>query len=100
MLEVIKSLLQKIISDIDAGNSNITEDEAMEMVKVIKSYTDKTVRLSKYQACKKLNMSRAAFDSLVRAGAIPRGQKVAGFKELFWTEKELDDIINERKCER
>lgn len=100
MLEVIKSLLQKIISDIDAGNSNITEDEAMEMVKVIKSYTDKTVRLSKYQACKKLNMSRAAFDSLVRAGAIPRGQKVAGFKELFWTEKELDNIINERKCER
>lgn len=100
MLEVIKSLLQKIISDIDAGNSNITEDEAMEMIKVIKSYTDKTVRLSKYQACKKLNMSRAAFDSLVRAGAIPRGQKVAGFKELFWTEKELDNIINERKCER
>lgn len=100
MLEVIKSLLQKIISDIDARNSNITEDEAMEMIKVIKSYTDKTVRLSKYQACKKLNMSRAAFDSLVRAGAIPRGQKVAGFKELFWTEKELDNIINERKCER
>ena len=45
-------------------------------------------------------MSRAAFDSLVRAGAIPRGQKVAGFKELFWTEKELDNIINERKCEK
>lgn len=42
MLEVIKSLLQKVISDIDAGNSNITEDEAMEMIKVIKSYTDKT----------------------------------------------------------
>lgn len=97
MLEVIKSLLQKIISDIDAGNSNITEDEAMEMVKVIKSYTDKTVRLSKYQACKKLNMSRAAFDSLVRAGAIPRGQKVAGFKELFWEERTLDEVIKSRR---
>lgn len=64
MLEVIKSLLQKVISDIDAGNSNITEDEAMEMVKVIKSYTDKTQKLSKYQACQKLNISRATFGAL------------------------------------
>lgn len=93
MLEVIKSLLQKIISDIDAGNSNITEDEAIEMVKVIKSYTDKTQRLSKYQACQKLNISRATFDNLVREGKIPRGQKVAGFKELFWVEKDLNTII-------
>lgn len=85
------------MSDIDAGNSNITEDEAMEMIKVIKSYTDKTVKLSKYQACKKLNMSRASFDNLVRAGVIPRGQKVAGFKELFWTEKELDEVIKSRR---
>ncbi len=97
MLEVIKSLLQKVISDIDAGNSNITEDEAMEMIKVIKSYTDKTQKLSKYQACKKLNISRAIFDNLVREGKLPRGQKVQGFKELFWVEKELDGIIEDRK---
>lgn len=97
MLEVIKSLLQKVISDIDAGNSNITEDEAMEMVKVIKSYTDKTQRLSKYQACQKLNISRATFDNLVREGVIPRGQKVAGFKELFWEERVLDEVIKSRR---
>ena len=47
MLRVIKSLLEKIINDINCGNSNITEDEAMEMIKVIKSYTDKTQKLSK-----------------------------------------------------
>lgn len=97
MLEVIKSLLQKVISDIDAGNSNITEDEAMEMVKVIKSYTDKTQKLSKYQACQKLNISRATFDNLVREGVIPRGQKVAGFKELFWIEKDLNKVIKSRR---
>lgn len=96
MLEVIKSLLQKIISDIDAGNSNITEEEAIEMVKVIKSYTDKTQRLSKYQACQKLNISRATFDNLVREGKIPRGQKVAGFKELFWVEQDLNTIIKDK----
>ena len=97
MLKVIKSLLESIINDIDCANSNITEDEAMEMIKVIKSYTDKTKRLSKYQACQKLNVSRATFDNLVREGVIPRGEKVIGFKELFWNEKTLDEVIKSRR---
>jgi predicted DNA-binding transcriptional regulator AlpA len=96
MLKIIKGLLHKILDDIDAGNSNITEKEAIDIVKVIKSYTDKTQRLSKYQACQKLNVSRATFDNLVREGRIPRGQKVTGFKELFWTDKDLNNIIKSR----
>lgn len=95
MLKVIKSLLEKIINDIDCGNSNITEDEAMEMIKVIKSYTDRTQRLSKYQACQYLNMSRATFDNYVREGKLPRGKKEVGFKELFWTQKDLDKFKKE-----
>ena len=97
MLKVIKSLLERIINDIDCGNSNITEDEAMDIIKIIKSYTDKTQRLSKYQACQKLNVSRATFDNLVREGVIPRGEKVVGFKELFWKEKTLDEVIKSRR---
>ena len=97
MLKVIKSLLERIINDIDCGNSNITEDEAMDIIKIIKSYTDKTQRLSKYQACQKLNVSRATFDNLVKEGVIPRGEKVIGFKELFWEEKVLDKIIESRR---
>ena len=97
MLKVIKSLLEKIINDIDCGNSNITEDEAMDIIKIIKSYTDKTKRLSKYQACQKLNVSRATFDNLVREGVIPRGEKVIGFKELFWEEKTLDEVVKSRR---
>ena len=97
MLKVIKLLLEKIINDIDCGNNNITEDEAMDIIKIIKSYTDKTQRLSKYQACQKLNVSRATFDNLVREGVIPRGEKVVGFKELFWKEKALDEVIKSRR---
>ena len=97
MLKVIKSLLERIINDIDCGNSNITEDEAMDIIKIIKSYTDKTQRLSKYQACQKLNISRATFDNLVREGVIPRGEKIVGFKELFWEEKTLDEVIKSRR---
>lgn len=72
----------KIVNDIDAGNSNITEKEAMELTKVLQSYTDKTVKMSKYEACKYLNVSRATFDNYVRAGRLPRGKHEAGFKEL------------------
>ena len=97
MLKVIKLLLEKIINDIDCGNSNITEDEAMDIIKIIKSYTDKTQKLSKYQACQKLNISRATFDNLVREGIIPSGEKVIGFKELFWEEKVLDKVIESRR---
>lgn len=31
MLKIIRNLLAKIIDDIDAGNSNITEDEAIKL---------------------------------------------------------------------
>lgn len=92
MLKVIRNLLVKIIDDIDAGNSNITENEAIELTKVLQSYTDKTVKMSKYQACQYLNVSRATFDNYVREGKLPRGKKEAGFKELFWVQKDLDEF--------
>lgn len=97
MLKIIRNLLEKIITDLDTGNSNITEEEAIELIKVIQSYTDKTVKMSKYQACKYLNVSRATFDNYVREGSIPRGKKEAGFKELFYTKKDLDDFVRKAK---
>lgn len=97
MLKIIRNLLEKIIDDLDSGNSNITEEEALKLTKVLQSYTDKTVKMSKYQACKYLNVSRATFDNYVRAGSIPRGKKEAGFKELFYTKKDLDDFVRKAK---
>ena len=94
MLKAIRELVLKIVDSIDAGNSNITASEAIEIAKVLASYTDKTVRLSKYQACAYLNMSRASFDNYVRNGKIPKGLKESGFKELFWTKKDLDKFLN------
>ena len=97
MLKVIRDLLLKIVDNIDAGNSNITEKEALELTKVLQSYTDKTIKMSKYQACQYLNISRATFDNYVREGNIPRGKKEAGFKELFYTQKDLDEFKNKYK---
>lgn len=96
ILNLIKEQLLKIVESIDSGNSNLSENEAMELAKVLQSYTDKTVKMSKYQACQYLNVSRATFDNYVREGKLPRGKKEAGFKELFYTQKDLDEF--KKKC--
>lgn len=89
MLQVIKKLLLQTIEDIDAGNSNVDEEELVQIAKAIKTITRKDIPMSKYQAYTYLNISRAKFDNLVREGKIPKGRKVAGFKELRWYKKDL-----------
>lgn len=87
----------KIIDDIDAGNSNMTEDEAIKLIDTLKELTDKEKRLSKYAACRYLNISRATFDNYVREGKLPRGKHEIGFKELSWSRKDLDNFIKKSK---
>ena len=93
MLKIIRNLLEKIITDLDSGNSNITEEEALKLTKVLQSYTDKTVKMSKYQACMYLHISRATFDRYVSEGKLPKGKHEIGFKELRWYKKDLDECI-------
>ena len=97
MLRVIRNLLQKIIDDIDAGNSNINEADSIEIAKVLSEYTRKDKGISKYSACEYLNISRATFDNYVREGKIPKGKHEIGFKELRWYKKDLDKFIEESR---
>ena len=93
MLKVIRNLLQNIIQDIDAGNSNISENDAIEIVKTLSEYTRKDKGISKYAACKYLNISSATFDRYVAEGKLPKGKHEIGFKELRWYKKDLDECI-------
>lgn len=96
MKEIIRKLLQNLIDDFDAGNTNIDEEEAVKIAKVL-SELRKDNGISKYAACKYLNVSRATFDNYVREGKIPKGKHEIGFKELRWYKKDLDKFINETK---
>lgn len=100
MLKIIRNLLLKIVDNIDAGNSNLSDEEALKLISSLKELTDKEKRISKYQACQYLNVSRATFDNYVRDGKLPRGKHVVGFKELSWTQKELDNFIKECRNEK
>lgn len=72
MLNTVKTLLRKILDDIDAGNSNITEAEEKKIIDMLSEITDN--RMSKYQACQYLNVSRSTFDNLVKDGFLPEGK--------------------------
>lgn len=95
-MQLIKSVLQQMIDNIDAGNSNASEDELTELLEVINRVTNTKSRLSKYQACKYLNVSRATFDNYVRDGKLPKGKKQQGFKELSWELKDLQNFKNKQ----
>ena len=91
-LELLKICLQKVIDNIDSGNSNLSEDECDELLDTINKATNTQNKLSKYQACKYLGISRTTFDNWVRDGKIPKGRKEQGFKELFWDKSSLINL--------
>ena len=91
MLRVLKEQLLRIVDDIDAGNSEMSEKELYEVTDLLKRYNFRDKYISKYQAYTYLNIRRAKFDNLVREGVLPRGKKIEGFKELQWSLKEIKE---------
>ena len=96
---MLKLGLEQIINSIDCGNSNATDEEIDGILDIVNKTTNTQNKLSKYQACKYLNISRATFDNWVRDGKIPEGRKEQGFKEKFWIKSDLDKIKRNKKDE-
>ena len=90
MLEIIKENFVKILREtadkIEAGNSEIDEEQALEIMKLVAHYP-----ISKERAAIELHLSPSRFDTLIREGKIPKGRKVIGWKEKQWY---LDEIKN------
>ena len=86
--KIVVKLLRETANNIDAGNSELTDQEAMELISVLSHKA-----ISKESACIYMNISRSQFDNLIREGIIPKGRKRVGFKELVWYQDELDSVI-------
>ena len=82
--KLVVKYLREAADRIEVGNSELSETEAMDILKVIAHKS-----MSKEQACQYLNMRPSRFDDYVRMGKIPKGKKVVGFKELRFYEDEL-----------
>lgn len=97
MLQAVRKALQLIIDNIDSGNSNLNDEECITIVDTIKRLSQKERLISKYQAYTYLNVSRATFDRLVQEGRLPKGKKIAGFKELFWDERQIREYMKKER---
>lgn len=92
LIRLLTKLMRDTADKIDAGNCELSADEAMDLLNVLSHES-----LSKDQACSFLNLSRSRFDDFVRLGQIPKGRKIRGFKELRWYKDELNTGIKKLK---
>lgn len=93
-LNILKRLLQESIDNIDAGNSNFSEEELNNIIKDITKLNRGIKRISKREACERiLHCSPSTFDNYLKLGLIPKGHKEYGFKELSWSEKDFDKAV-------
>ena len=83
--KLIVKLLRETADKIDADNTELTEEESMEIMSVLAHQA-----MSKEDACIYMNMSRSKFDNLISEGKLPKGRKRRGFKELVFYKDELD----------
>ncbi len=81
----VVTALRALADRIDAGNTELTEEEAMDILSVVAHNA-----LSKEQACEYVDLQRSQFDNLIALGKIPKGRKRRGHKELVWYADELD----------
>lgn len=61
--KLVKDALLSVVDAIDVGNSHIDNDDMLQIVELANNLTNTKNKLSKYQACKYLHVSRATFDN-------------------------------------
>ena len=96
--ELIKNQMQRILDDLNSGNSNINEDDEKELLDCLIRIGEPMI--SKYKAIKYINCSPATFDRLVASGKLPEGSREAGFKEKFWKKSDIKEYIKRMKQEK
>lgn len=89
---LVAKLLRETANRIDAGNTELSDSEAMDLAGILCHEV-----MSKDTACRYLNLSRSRFDDLVRTKKLPKGRKRVGFKELAWYRDELDECVRKLK---
>lgn len=91
ILQLIKIILEQFIKDIDSRNSNISENQQLEILQLLQKINIK--ELSKVESANYIGVSRATFDNYIKKGLIPEGKKRQGFKELSWNKSDLNKYL-------
>ena len=87
--EIVVKLLHQYADSIENGTSNITIEEASNILSAVAH-----IAMSKEEVCEYLNIGRSRFDDLVREGKLPRGKKVKHKNNLVWYKDEIISAID------
>ena len=91
--EILKLGLKQLLADLDAGNSNMTDEQCEELMKFLQESNPK-YKMSYYKAAQYLKKSRKSIDYYIQQGwLVPRSE--AGFHEKFFYKEDLDKFLNE-----
>jgi predicted DNA-binding transcriptional regulator AlpA len=91
MLQIIRSILQQFIDNIDANNTNLSYEQQCDIIRILSNVdSGQDNEMNKTQAADYLGISRATFDNYVHDGFIPKGKQIGKFKELRWYKSDLD----------
>lgn len=93
-LAAIDSILLELHDRIVSGRCLANHMQNRLLLDLLHHIADKDELCPKYAACRYVGVSRSTFDRLVLAGKLPRGKKIAGWKELVWSYRELDAYID------
>lgn len=98
-LKVLRKVLEEAIDNIDAGNSNHSDDELDDIISSLTKLNRGIKRISKREACERiLHCSPSSFDNYIKLGLIPRGHKEYGFDAI--NAKHNEDAFNLYKYSR
>lgn len=85
----VGEMLIQVGNKIKAGNSELTEEEAMDVMRIIVHEP-----ISREEVCNEMNINNNKFYDLIALKKIPKGRKRRSFKELYWYRDEIRDAIN------
>lgn len=91
MLNIVRDALQQIINDIDSGNSNISEQQQLQILDIINRK-----ELNKTQSADYIGVCTSTFDNYVRKGLIPEGIKREGSSQKLWYKSDLNKFLKNK----
>ena len=97
ILREIRSILANWVENIDAGNTNISEEEERALLGSLKEISSPYV--STYTAIRMSGKKKSEFYELIRQGKLPKGEHIQGFKEIHFNKAKLIEAIKKLKSE-
>lgn len=92
-VRMLSKVLEDCLSNINAGNTNIDEETADNLIETLSTMNSGADIVSKAYACEHiLHCSTSTFEKYIQVGLIPQGRKRYGFHELSWKRKDIENV--------